>query len=99
MSATLNVETLNNVRRQCEFTRNTSVIKTPLDRSEIYLQFSQMKYPLEDTKDLQHILPRQVEKPQDIPKTIVYVDKVELVNVICENMRQWIERLDYPKEA
>ena len=62
VSTTLNVETLNNVKRQCKFTRNTNVIKILLNKSEIYLQFSQIKYSLEDTKDLQHILSRQIEK-------------------------------------
>ena len=99
VSITLNVETLNNVKRQCKFTRNTSVIKTSLNKSKIYLQFSQMKYSLENTKDLQYILSRQIEKSQNISKTIMYVDKIELINVICKNMRQWIERLNYSKET
>ena len=42
VSATLDEETLNCVRSQCGFHDETRLIKTPLDRPEIYIQVSSL---------------------------------------------------------
>lgn len=99
VSATLDEEALATVRNQCGFAPNVDIFKTALDRPEIFMQFSPMKGTEKHMEDLQHMLPAQVQRSQDIPKTVVYVDKVIDVNRTCERIRRWMVALGYPPEA
>ena len=99
VSATLDDETLEQVRKDCGFTGSTRTIKTPLDRSEIYMQYSQLKQPQTGMKDLQHILPAVVENYLSIPKIVIYVDNLSLINELCQHIQGWMRELNYPREA
>lgn len=88
VSITLNKETLANVKKQCNFAQNVKIFKISLDRSKIFLQFSLMRHIEKHIKDLQHMLPVQVQRPQDISKMVVYVNKIRDVNRTCERIRR-----------
>lgn len=62
VSATLNDVTVDVIRERCDFAPDTIIIRTPLDRPEIYLQVSSICNPANSMLDLQHLLPAQITK-------------------------------------
>lgn len=99
VSATLDAKTLDIVQERCGFAEDTVIMKTALDRPEIYLQVSPMCNPINTMLNLQHLLPTTVTIAQDIPKTIIFMDSIAEVVNGCQLMRKWIQQLSYPMEA
>ena len=95
-SATLDFKTLNEVKERCEFDSNTSIIKTGLDRPEIYLQLSTLKYPIKGMLDLQFLLPSNAVNYLDIPKTIIFMDSIASIKNACALIKSWMKQLNYP---
>ena len=98
-SATLTDELVDELRVSCGFRRATHVVKTPLDWPEIYLQVTPAKYPMNGMLDLQHLLPDIVSSPQDIPKTIVFVDSCATAANASKLLAEWMADLGYPIES
>ena len=86
VSAILNYKTLKNVKKQYKFSRRIKIFRTFFDRLKIYLQFSKLRYSITSIRDLEHILLRIVQKTNNIFKTIIYIDKINQVNKICEHI-------------
>ena len=99
VSATLDAKTLQSVREQCGFHDQTVIIKTSLDRPEIFIQASCLKYPATGMLDLQHLLPAQASKPTDVPKTIVYMDSLTEITKAHRLMKEWMKLRGYPPES
>ena len=95
-SATLDPAILATVRDRCGFGNGTHVIKTPLDRPEIYIQVSAFERPANSMLDLQFVLPRHVTKAQDIPKTVIFMDSIASIKTAYRLMRTWMRQLGYP---
>ena len=92
-SATLDSTTLGIVRDHCGFKADHRVIKTALDRPEIYIQISTLQEPANTMLDLQWILPAQASSPLDIPKTIIFMDSIRSIRNASALMRVWMNRL------
>ena len=95
-SATLDRQTIEMVRDRCAFNDDTHLIRTPLDRPEIYLQVSQIQKAQHTMLDLQCLLPAHVEEPSDIPKTIIFMDSIQDARILCEHIQTWMKMLKYP---
>lgn len=98
-SATLDAKTLEVVQDRCGFYPDTRIIKTALDRPEIYIQISALLMPVTTMLDLQWVLPVRANSPLDIPKTIIFMDSIKAINNACALMRVWMNQLSYPTEA
>lgn len=98
-SATLDPRTLKIVKESCAFDVDTVIMKTSLDRPEIYLQVVSTSMPLNGMVDLQHVLPAQANVPFDIPKKIIFIDSIQSIRAACSLMRVWTTQLGYPTAA
>lgn len=96
-SATLTEDVIEELKTSCAFRRDARTIKTPLDRPEIFLQVTPARYPMASLLDLQHLLPSKASKPQDIPKTIVFVDSCATAIDAVTMFAQWMVDLCYPE--
>jgi hypothetical protein len=98
MTATLPDVTLRAVRKGIGFTKDTLLLRTPIDRPEISIGIDAFRYPQNGYQDLFFLLPSQCEKAQDIEKSVVYFDSIaELLQarrILCERMRY----LKYPNK-
>ena len=95
-SATLDRQTVEVVKESCTFVPNTAVIKTPLDRPEIYMQVSQILLPLNGMLDLQQVLPARACTSMDVPKPIIFMDSIQSIKKACTLLRAWMNQLNYP---
>lgn len=84
------------VRERCGPNGDCRVIKTSLDRPEIYIQVSPLQKAASTMLDLQWVLPLQVHSVYDIPKTIIFFDSIKLVSQACELLKVWMKQLSYP---
>jgi hypothetical protein len=96
MSATLESSTLEEVKELAGFDRNVKIQRTPLNRPEIYIGIDSFKYPASSYKDLDFLLPHQVTEPQDIPKTVVYMNEIRLIGEAIGCLRLWMRQRAYP---
>ena len=99
VSATLDAETLEVVQERCSFKEDTRILKTPLDRPEIYMQVCETENNLKGMLDLQHMLPARISSGLDIPKTIIFMDSIKDVITACGLIRQWMRQLEYSSES
>ena len=99
VSTTLNDETLKQIKKNCDFTESIKTIKTPLNKSEIYMQYSQLKQSQTKMKNLQHILPAVIENYLNILKIVIYVDNLFLINELCQHIQEWMRKLNYFRET
>jgi superfamily II DNA helicase RecQ len=49
--------------------------------------------------DLLFLLPVTVTRPQDIPKTIIYMNDIKSIQAAVKIMRRWMNELGYPPDA
>lgn len=100
LSATLSDKILQEIKDSCGFRSDKlSVIKTPLDRPEIYIQVKPFSGTMKDLDDLHHLLPATATRATDIPKTIVFMESISSIRATSILMRGWMRRLGYPKES
>ena len=98
-SATLDPKTLAIVKESCRFGADTIVMRTSLDRPEIYIQVSQTTQPITRMLDLQHVLPKRASSSFDIPKTLIFMETIAAIESACKLMRIWMHQLGYPADA
>lgn len=98
MTATLPESTVHAVRKSVGFQKNTSVLRTPIDRPEIFLGIDTFQYAQSSFQDLFFLLPLQCTTAQDVPKTVVYFDSIaELLKARTALVVEFKKRR-YPKE-
>jgi hypothetical protein len=76
MTATLPDATLRAVRKGVGFSDKVEVLRTPIDRPEIFIGIDTFQYAQNSFEDLFFLLPQECTKAQDIPKTVVYFDSI-----------------------
>ena len=86
-SAIVNAKTLKIVKDRCEFNSDVRIIKTALNRSEIYLQINKLQMSANDMLNLQHILSARVTSSFNIFKMIIFMNSIKLINNVCALMR------------
>ena len=97
-SATLSDTILQEIQVSCGFRSDRlSIIKTSLDRPEIYIQVAPIQGAAKDMKDLHHLLPANATKATDIPKTIIFMESINSIRSTCKLMRGWMRSLKYPE--
>lgn len=96
-SATLDPQTMKTVKEACEFDNDTVIVKTDLDRPEIFYQVTQIKEAAGGMLDLQCVFPKNVTHYRDVPKTIVFMDSVSNIKQACALARRWMIQLGYPR--
>ena len=99
MLTTLNDETLKQIKKNCDFIKNIKIIKTSLNKSEIYMQYNQLKQSQTEMKNLQHILSAMIENYLNIFKIVIYVDNFFLINELCQHIQEWMQKLNYFRET
>ena len=99
ISTTFDVKTLNFVKKQCEFFETTKIIKTFLNKFEIYMQYNVLKFFMKKWKNLQFLLSKKTQNYLNVSKIVVYIDEINKINEICELMKQWISKLKYSTNA
>ena len=70
-----------------------------MDRPEIYIETDVLKHDQVSMLDLLFLLPVTVTRPQDIPKTIIYMNDIKSIQAAVRIMRRWMNELGYPPEA
>lgn len=95
-SATLDQATLKVVKDRCAFDPNHAIVKTSLDRPEIYMQITAISYPTNSMLDLQRFLPSKIKYISDVPKTIIFMDSINNVVKAGNLVRSWMKDLSYP---
>ena len=95
LTATLDPRMTPSILRACNFRDDVNIIRTPLDRPEIFIQCSVMTRPMNGMLDLQHLLPASIETSKDIPKTIIFMETVALVLEASRLMSKWMAALGY----
>lgn len=83
----------------CGFKADTKIVKTSLDRPEIYTQVTAMSKPATGFLDLQHLLPSVVTTCLDVPKTIIFMDCKETIMAATRMFQYWMKQLNYPPGA
>lgn len=99
VSATLDPQTLHWVKASAGFDSDVKVIRTSIDRPEIFFQVSCIQESEKSMLNLQSILPQTATQFLDVPKTIVYVDSVAQICKAVDLFRTWMRQLRYPAEA
>jgi helicase-like protein len=99
VSATLDFTVLQDVKEAAGFNNDISVERTSMDRPEIYLEVDVLKHDQISMLDLLFLLPVMVTRPQDIPKTIIYMNDIKSIQAAVKIMRRWMNELGYPPEA
>jgi superfamily II DNA helicase RecQ len=99
VSATLDPQTLNWVRESAGFECDVEILRTSIDRPEIYLQVSCIQETEKSMLNLQSVLPLSANRFTDIPKTIIYMDSVAQICKAVELFQTWMRQLNYPSAA
>lgn len=99
VSATIDTTILATVLDRCGFQANTRIIRTSLDRPEIFLQASSLQYSAQSMLDLQFLLPPTVNSAQSIPKTVIFMDLVASIRQAVHLFQKWMRQLNYPSSA
>lgn len=99
VSATLDPQTLDWVRMSAGFDSDVEIIRSSIDRPEIYFQVSRIDESQRSMLNLQSILPKAVARFSDVPKTIVYMDSIAQICKADLLFREWMRRLEYPAES
>ena len=99
VSATLYFTVLQDVKEAAGFDNDIFVECTSMDRPEIYIETDVLKDDQVSMLDLLFLLPVTVTRPQDIPKTIIYMNDIKSIQAAVKIMRRWMNELGYPPEA
>lgn len=99
VSATLDAHTLDWVRTSAGFEKDVRMMRSSIDRPEIYFQISCIKETEKSMLNLQSLLPETATCFLDVPKTIIYMDSVAQINKALELFRTWMRQLQYPPES
>ena len=95
-SATLSPRVRDKVKISCSFRGNHRLLKTSIDRPEIFVGVHKMKHPMKSFLDLSGILPKEVATGGEIPKTIIFVDRIKDIQALRHMMLNWMRKLKYP---
>jgi hypothetical protein len=98
MTATLPDATLRAVRKGVGFSDKVEVLRTPIDRPEIFIGIDTFQYAQNSFEDLFFLLPQECTKAQDIPKTVVYFDSIPELLRAHRALRAQMNRLKYPQK-
>jgi len=90
---------LQDVKEAAGFDNDIFVECTSMDRPEIYIETDVLKHDQVSMLDLLFLLPVTVTRPQDIPKTIIYMNNIKSIQATVKIMRRWMNELGYPPEA
>ena len=102
VTATMNPKLLKEIVKSAGFNLDVSIISTPLDRPEIFIQVQPMLYSATSMQDLAFLVQGQSQNMLDyenIPKSIVFMESVAQIEKACRLLRGWISRLNYPALA
>ena len=112
VTATLNPRLLKEITASAGFNIDVSVIRTPLNRPEIFIQVQHMAHSSKSMRDLAFLAEPVRQNMSDsglnnhetadhelIPKTIVFMDSILNVKIACRLLKGWISRLNYPSNV
>ena len=94
-SATLNKIILKTVKEAYIFDSNIKIIKTPLDRPEIYIQINKTIMSISGMADLQEVLPAQIKRSINILKIIIFINLIVDIKKMCILLCTWMKQLNY----
>ena len=98
VSATLSQRNVLKLSRICGLrTGHTHILRTSVDRPEIFLRIHQLIYPQKQYLDLAALLPLSPKSPYEIEKTLIFVDSVIGIEAILQSMLSWMRTLRYPR--
>ncbi|KZT71233.1 P-loop containing nucleoside triphosphate hydrolase protein, partial [Daedalea quercina L-15889] len=87
VTATLTARVRRDLQSKLLFkTLGTKYINVGNDRPNVSIVVRSCEHPQNTLRDLDFIIPSKVDKPQDIPKTYVYVERIETGNEIIEHL-------------
>ena len=102
VTATMNPRLLGEITASAGFNSDVEVIRTPLDRPEIFIQVRPMLHAATSMRDLAFLVEEHSQGALDyenIPKTIIFMESILQVQKACHLLRSWISMLDYPASA
>lgn len=99
VSATLDAYTLDWVQASVGFENDVRIMRSSIDRPEIYFQISCIQETETSMLDLQCLLPKTTACFLDLPKTIIYMDSIAQISKALELFRTWMRQLQYPTES
>ena len=101
-TATMNPRLLEEIIASTGFNSDVAVIRTALDRPEIFMQVETMHHAIASMQDLAFVLEAKTQDMSDhecIPKTIIFMESVLEISKLCRSLRSWMSRLNYPSKA
>lgn len=98
-SATLDKASVTSVKTNIGFTSDVEIMRTSIDRPEVYIAMQQLQCPMTTFQDLEWILPRALSSPYQLAKTIIYIDTTSSILRALSIIRGWMKKLDYPPWA
>jgi superfamily II DNA helicase RecQ len=98
VSATLDPKAICKLRDSVSFRPglDTHIIKTSIDRPEIFINIQSIKRPASSFLDLSTILPDNVTSRHMIPKTVIFIDSRSQIQEARQKIVQWMKVLQYP---
>lgn len=91
VTATLTARIRRDLQSKLHFeTMGTKYINVGNDRPNVSIVVRACEHAQNTLRDLDFIIPSQVDNPQDIPKTYVYVERIETGNEIIEHLEALI---------
>ena len=94
-SAIFVVKILKMMQNKCDLHYKTMILQTLLNRSKIYLRISQLQHLMKSMFDFQFLLFINVKKIVNIFKTIVLMNFIKFIKMICQLIKNWIKQLNY----
>jgi hypothetical protein len=99
LSATLPKDVLTKAMECCGFYKNVAIQRHSIDRPNVFIDIQQLKYTMASMKDLLWFLPQQYRRPQDIPKTIIYMPVITDIRKALPIFHEYMRRLNYPESS
>ena len=102
VTATMNPRLLGEITASAGFNSDVEVIRTPLDRPEIFIQVQSMLHTATSMRDLAFLVEGHSHGALDynnIPKTIMFMESILQIQKACRLLRSWISMLNYPASA
>lgn len=88
-SATLPAHVLDIVKKELNIGVGAALIALTNERKNIVLSTRKMQYEEGSFADLRFTIPRDAKGPQDIPITLIYVNKRPTCEDICDKLKEY----------
>lgn len=98
-SATLPDHVLDDIRAKLELSKHVRMVRVSNARPNIALSCRTMKHPEDSKADLRFLIPKDLEKEEDIPITLVYCNQRVKCEDIADSLRRWMVDIGIPQRC